>query len=963
MATTPSTVTLDSRSIRDLADALKGSSGGGFRSGSGGGASATPLSIAGAATTVAKSVISGIGDGLENLKKVVTTNVEVWKKLSNAGANFSNDVIGMSTAAYEARVSLEDFAGIIDRNAKNFAGLGGSVTRGVEAFAKLTRDFQDNDISRQMMQLGYTSTEANEMLALQIGFMKNKFSLDKAMQSDQFGAVNKLATEMDLLSKITGQSRDEQTKLLKQAQDDAAIEAKFKLIGIREGADAEKAARQNFGKEMMAAQARGQGDLFKDFFLTGTVRSKEAAMQAAIGGQAAQETGKSALALAKGNASLAAEYNKSANTAMVALNKNTAFLDIVTRSGSEIGGAVSNVAGTLAKVNDPLVQSVTAIENENKRLGKVQQDYATILERIRDDAIKSQQGQRISDKTGKYEDVAAGTRAVIDSQKFAKDLAATAAGALKEVFKPAVDDFATQVSNSIAALQPVNGNIRESIVGDVEKGIATLGAEGGAIGKVASAVQQGSSLVADGVSGLLKGLTDLFTNGKAVVTIKGVAAKASGGPVGLNGPEIVLTGEEGPEYVLNDKLAKDFVKSAVSSLPKPTVDTKSFAESMKESVNKGMNQVGVGHLVKSTPTAPGINLGELSKGISTSISSVSGGGSTTTNRVESADSKAAQEELATIRKTFEEDWQARKSVLIEGMAVEDRKYSKVQAAMKADATAMKIKEDFEKKREELEKRAAAGVTYEIEKKQEALDETKKIVQEQAAVLNASIVNTAEKTSEFLAENLTVDKEENNSQAIETSERQRRASAKSQAEQKTVATASKSSDSKIPGMNEMIQNLAKSSGIKDANKIFPGQKIKLPDGSEHVVKAGDTLSKIAQQSIKDMQSKISSPKEETAGQAKSSTQQAGKVTETSDSQAIANSERQRREAAKARSDQSTPAKSQQPAAKAATLDDVVKSLEMLNKMLGQLVSVNQDIGKQQIRALKNNSSNIIERMTP
>jgi len=40
-------------------------------------------------------------------------------------------------------------------------------------------------------------------------------------------------------------------------------------------------------------------------------------------------------------------------------------------------------------------------------------------------------------------------------------------------------------------------------------------------------------------------------------------------------------------------------------------------------------------------------------------------------------------------------------------------------------------------------------------------------------------------------------------------------------------------------------LAKLSGIKDPNKIYPGQKITLPGGGSYTVKSGDTLSGIAQ----------------------------------------------------------------------------------------------------------------------
>jgi hypothetical protein len=42
-----------------------------------------------------------------------------------------------------------------------------------------------------------------------------------------------------------------------------------------------------------------------------------------------------------------------------------------------------------------------------------------------------------------------------------------------------------------------------------------------------------------------------------------------------------------------------------------------------------------------------------------------------------------------------------------------------------------------------------------------------------------------------------------------------------------------------------QDLARASGIKDANKIYPGDTITLPDGGSYTVKSGDTLSQIAQ----------------------------------------------------------------------------------------------------------------------
>lgn len=839
------------------------------KSGSGPKGSFSPVSAAG----IAETIKSGIGTGFSTLKEQVTTNIEVWRTLSKVGANFSNDVIRMSTAAAEARVSLSEFAGIIDRNAKSFAGLGGSVTRGVEAFAKLTKNFQDNDISRQMMQLGYTSTEANELLALQVGFMRTKFSMDKDMQANEFAAVQSLATEMDLLSKITGQTRAEQESALKKAKDDAAIEAKFKLIGIREGADAEKAARQKFAEQYMQAEARGQGQVFKDFFLTGTVRSKEAAMQLAVSGQAGIETGKAATALAKGNVKLAEEYNKAATGSMVALQKNTAYLELVTRSSSEIGGAVSNAAGNLAKVNEPLVDSVNQVIGENSRLGTAQKSYREILEQIRADAKKSQFGERRDEKTGEYTQVSAATRAIIDSQKFYQDLSAATATTLEAAFREPVEIMASQISKSIADLQNSygGGNIRQSVEEGVVAGLTSQGKEGGFLGKIVYETQQLAITSSTAISDGLGSLTNFLKSGDAKVTVVGVELKAGGGFVSK--PEITLIGEEGPEWVLNKEQMSSTLIGAANSA----------AEQIAGAI-----------------TNPKLGLSSINQDIKTTFSSVSGGGSVTRRQGQSEDSKAAEKELALYKTNLEEERRelaAKFKELMPDFSARDRL-----KAMSTGDESKALTARYDAIFQSLEKKVRDGITWE----------------------------TARQEDKVVAPR----KEE---------------------KKETPVVAPRKEETLQSSINETIRGLAKSNNITDINKIQTGQKIKLPDGSDYVVKKGDTLSKIAQDAIKDMKSKVATPRDTAKLQTQQATQEAGKVTDST----TENKERQNRATAKENRPITTADQTSYQQGKS-TLDDVVKSLDMLNKMMSQLISVNESLGKQQIKAFKANSANLYER---
>ena len=72
------------------------------------------------------------------------------------------------------------------------------------------------------------------------------------------------------------------------------------------------------------------------------------------------------------------------------------------------------------------------------------------------------------------------------------------------------------------------------------------------------------------------------------------------------------------------------------------------------------------------------------------------------------------------------------------------------------------------------------------------------------------------------------------------------------------------------------------------------------------------------------------------------------------------------AAAAAANKPKPAEAATPAAKPAvgskdaTLNDVVSSLNMLNKQMGQLLSQSESLGTKQIKATKSNSSNIYAR---
>jgi hypothetical protein len=128
----------------------------------------------------------------------------------------------------------------------------------------------------------------------------------------------------------------------------------------------------------------------------------------------------------------------------------------------------------------------------------------------------------------------------------------------------------------------------------------------------------------------------------------------------------------------------------------------------------------------------------MSKSISTSISSVSGGGETTTKRVQNDDSKAAEKELASVK----EQMLAERNALREKLKAQIGDGSKLGGAsvakeMRTGEEGKGIADKYKAMIEPLQKQIDAGISFETTKKAAAIEETTKMVSEQLAITKTS----------------------------------------------------------------------------------------------------------------------------------------------------------------------------------------------------------------------------------
>ncbi len=313
----------------------------------------------------------------QKLSETVGNNTKIFETLSSTGNSFSNNIDLMKISAANSRMSLDEFAAVAQKSTKDVAGIGGSVAKGGQAFSEFSKTFFDSGLTENLRQMGYTSKDLNEVLATQIGFQKSTTDTSVAGQIRTAQAAADLATEMDLIAKQTGKTRKEQEAALEKAKADGQIEAKFRLIGLQQGAEAEKAARENFGKQLVQAEAMGTGQVFKEMFATGTVRSQEAAMQMGLLGQAARETANSAKALSRGNTEASQAAMESAKIGNMANQRNEALLTIaatgtgtaadVMKKNIESNDAAYHGAAKTAKAMGIAMDDVTKVLGAQKK--------------------------------------------------------------------------------------------------------------------------------------------------------------------------------------------------------------------------------------------------------------------------------------------------------------------------------------------------------------------------------------------------------------------------------------------------------------------------------------------------------------------------------------------------------------------------------------------------------------------
>ena len=200
-----------------------------------------------------------------------------FRELGQVGALTADGMTGVRQALLDSGLTQQGLTNIVKQNSEAFSMLGGTVGNGTVKFSKfvgnLTKDGSRAGI--QLRQLGLSADDMGEAAAAYVE-IQGRLGTSQRMTQDQLTAGTvRYTRELDIISKITGQTRKELQNSQKAALDEQRFRAKIDAMQRSgQGEAAQNALNLSAALQKVAPEA-AKG--FRDIFAAGGSATTEEA--------------------------------------------------------------------------------------------------------------------------------------------------------------------------------------------------------------------------------------------------------------------------------------------------------------------------------------------------------------------------------------------------------------------------------------------------------------------------------------------------------------------------------------------------------------------------------------------------------------------------------------------------------------------------------------------------------------
>ena len=200
-----------------------------------------------------KFALTALTIGIGAATKIVNAQTEALFKSYQDLAQFGAGAAGGMRTIFDNMQKfgygieeLDKMTALVKENSKALSAFGGTVLDGTQRFANSMTEIQRSDIGRQFQRMGYTVDDFNRSGA---GFIKLQQMLGQTqsgIQKNLTAGTVKYMNELDLLARITGDTREAQEAKIKEAMSEDAFAATMDELREQAAAgDASAEARIN----------------------------------------------------------------------------------------------------------------------------------------------------------------------------------------------------------------------------------------------------------------------------------------------------------------------------------------------------------------------------------------------------------------------------------------------------------------------------------------------------------------------------------------------------------------------------------------------------------------------------------------------------------------------------------------------------------------------------------------------
>ncbi len=150
-----------------------------------------------------------VGGLVDGLAKFADASLAEYQQLTSVGATFGKEIKDVKVSAAELGLSVEEMTGFLKKNSESLRAFGGTTDLAMSRFKAVSTTILDSaELGTKLRQLGYTTSDINENLALYGELSDANSRTDRASVEEQAKAAKSLMVELDGLSKLTGKQRD-----------------------------------------------------------------------------------------------------------------------------------------------------------------------------------------------------------------------------------------------------------------------------------------------------------------------------------------------------------------------------------------------------------------------------------------------------------------------------------------------------------------------------------------------------------------------------------------------------------------------------------------------------------------------------------------------------------------------------------------------------------------------------------